>query len=847
MNVDSFFSTRPPEALLKMFRTRLRPGKHTKLTQQALAALLERDPRTIRQWESGVRLPSADSLQRLILAFTEERIFIEEQEEAEAKLLWESVRTAHQSRYHAAYPPFDEQWFARLMRNRQQPASTAISSQTSHQFDEARRNSSAVTPLEKKADRQYPSACLADWGEALEAQTLYGREQELALLKQWIVTERCRLVMVAGMGGIGKSALAVTLAHQVQQHFGFVLWRSLRNAPAPEDIVTDCILLLSQQEQTIIPKGRSKQMALLLSYLRTTRCLLVLDNVEAILQGSEQGWSSRYREGYEEYGSLLQLLGETTHQSCVLLTCREKPKEVVILEGKKSPVRSFTLSGLGEEACRTLLNEKALRGSEHAWKTLISTYAGNPLALRLVSDTIQEVFGGDILAFLAQRRMVFGDIRDLLDQQFARLSSIEKGLLYWLAIEREWVPLETLLADVGPSLPDGSENQMVQVWDIPTSQCLSTLRGHSDLIRSVAFSPDSSLLASGGNDQTIKLWDIHSGQCCKTFLGHSTWVRSVAFSPDGALLASGSDDQTIKLWDVKSGQCCKTFLGHSSYVWSTAFSPDGALLASGSYDETVKIWDVHSGQCHTTLQGHTGHVYAVAFSPDGSLLASCGSDHVIQLWDLHTGQCLHTLLSQDVRLVAFSPDGMMLASSCEDATITLWDLETHACRKTLRGERPYERMNISGATGLTEAQKASLKALGATEHPLSFSRISDTSVGPPRQLPLMITPEQQLTSSVTANTTKLLMHPVVTQQAPTSPTLDEHSAASLEMSQQQALRKREIQVLRLIAQGASTEQIAQQLVIATSTVKSHLKAIYGKLGVHSRTQAVARARELHML
>jgi len=213
MNVNNLLGTRSPEALLKMFRVRLRPGTHTTLTQQALAALLERDPRTIRQWESGVRLPSAGSLQRLILAFLEERIFLEEQEKAEAKLLWEAVRRAHQARYHAAYPPFDEQWFASLMSNRQQPAT-------------------GVPSYEQKADDQSFSPCLADWGEALEAQTLYGREQELALLKQWVVTEHCRLVMLAGMGGVGKSAIAVALAHQVQQHFDFVLWRSLRNAPA---------------------------------------------------------------------------------------------------------------------------------------------------------------------------------------------------------------------------------------------------------------------------------------------------------------------------------------------------------------------------------------------------------------------------------------------------------------------------------------------------------------------------------------------------------------------------------------------------------------------------------------
>jgi WD40 repeat protein len=67
--------------------------------------------------------------------------------------------------------------------------------------------------------------------------------------------------------------------------------------------------------------------------------------------------------------------------------------------------------------------------------------------------------------------------------------------------------------------------------------------------------------------------------------GHTNWVRSVAFSPSGEMLASGSSDQTVKLWDIKSGECLYTLQGHSHLVRGVAFSPSGEILASGSSDK----------------------------------------------------------------------------------------------------------------------------------------------------------------------------------------------------------------------------------------------------------------------
>ena len=146
--------------------------------------------------------------------------------------------------------------------------------------------------------------------------------------------------------------------------------------------------------------------------------------------------------------------------------------------------------------------------------------------------------------------------------------------------------------------------------------------------------------------------------------------------PDGTTLLSSQETSLITVWDVQSGHRLKTVPGIGDAYWlrSVSFSPDGRLLAAAA-DQTVKIWDVISGQVLRTFTSHTGRPWPVAFSADQRLLA-CGTD---------------------------------------EGTIVLWEMQTGQHLLTLRSDRPYERMNISGVTGITSGQRASLKALGAIE------------------------------------------------------------------------------------------------------------------------------------
>ncbi len=216
--------------------------------------------------------------------------------------------------------------------------------------------------------------------------------------------------------------------------------------------------------------------------------------------------------------------------------------------------------------------------------------------------------------------------------------------------------------------------------DVP----VRTLEGHTNVVFSIAFSPDGRTLASGSWDRRIKLWDAATGREIRTFTGHTGWVRSVAFSPDGRTLASGSWDRTVKLWDVVTGRELRT-LRHTNTVWSVAFSPDERTLASGG-DAMITLWDVATGQELRTLTGHTNTVWSVAFSPDGTTLASGSGDRTIKLWDVATGREVRTLTThtwQDSS-VAFSPDGRTLASGW-GRDIKLWDVATGRELRTLTG------------------------------------------------------------------------------------------------------------------------------------------------------------------
>ncbi|NMG10179.1 ATP-binding protein [Brasilonema sp. UFV-L1] len=326
-----------------------------------------------------------------------------------------------------------------------------------------------------------------DWGEAVDVSLFYGRTTELAQMTEWIIEEHCRLIVILGMGGVGKTALSIKLAEQIKDKFDYVIWRSLTTsgstsslhlAPPPEVFLNQLIHILSPTKETIDVEDINSRISQLIDCLRSSRCLIVLDNFDSILcneystlndsdisfTSSINDWNInnysayhlpqiRYRSGYEGYGELMRRIGDSQHQSCLVVTSREKPQEVAVQEGERLPVRCLKLTGLSHTESRILLQNKGFSHStEEEYKLLIDLYAGNSLFIKLAATAIQELFRGNIYKFLEQGVIVFGDIRGILDQQFNRLSHLEKLVMYWLAFNQDLGSVRKLQKDIAPQV-----------------------------------------------------------------------------------------------------------------------------------------------------------------------------------------------------------------------------------------------------------------------------------------------------------------------------------------------------------------------------------------------------------
>ena len=286
-----------------------------------------------------------------------------------------------------------------------------------------------------------------DWGQVPDVAVFYGRTEELTTLKQWIVSDNCRVVALLGLAGSGKTTLSVQLAKQVQDEFDFVIWRSLRSTPAPSDFLADLIQLFSNQQKFDLPLAElskaidlNDKISRLVEYLRKQRCLLILDDFEAVLKPKEI--AGHYREGCEGYRDLIVRLCEVNHNSCLVLVSSEEPTELTLLAGEK--VRSLK-PGISEEVAREIFQEKGLSAQDQEWKILLARYGGNLLALKIVATTIHEFFEGNVLKFLeATALFVEEHISNLLAQQFDRMSSSEQEIAYWLTIAQSPISIETL-------------------------------------------------------------------------------------------------------------------------------------------------------------------------------------------------------------------------------------------------------------------------------------------------------------------------------------------------------------------------------------------------------------------
>jgi len=586
-----------------------------------------------------------------------------------------------------------------------------------------------------------------DWGDAPEQEVLLGRQDQLHQLNEWISREyeHCRVVAVLGMGGIGKTSVAVQVARQLVGDFDYIIWRSLQNAPPLQEVIRDFVDFISDHEITELPNEANKKILILINLLKVKRCLLILDNFETILKKDE---ASEYNtEGYENFGDLVIRLGTVQHNSCLLLTSREKPREIALLEGKNLPIRSLPLLGLDVESIQDIIKDKSLSGNESMWKELVeSRYGGNPFALRIISEHIREIFDGRIESFLEKGSTVIGDIRGLLNQQFNRLSEIEQHIMYWLAIEREPTSLEKL-----------KESLVFIAADSEVIEALSTMRRRYLVERTQNGFTLQNLVMEYITEELVKrvcteivsgtvtLFNTHSLLNAQskeyimsvqrrmilrplierlvTVLSQAEIVikvrkilsdirrdspRTPGYAAANVFSLLSELNIDLQNWDFSNLTVRKAYLQElelhdvdlsSSDLSDTvfadtfgsipavAFNHTGDKIVAGTFNGEVIVWQTFNGKQLLKLAGHSDWVSSICISPNDDIIATGSNDQSIRMWKLATGECIVTLKghTKPVRSVAFSSDAQLLASASEDSTIRLWKTEMGECVGVLSG------------------------------------------------------------------------------------------------------------------------------------------------------------------
>jgi eukaryotic-like serine/threonine-protein kinase len=237
----------------------------------------------------------------------------------------------------------------------------------------------------------------------------------------------------------------------------------------------------------------------------------------------------------------------------------------------------------------------------------------------------------------------------------------------------------------------------IKVRSVRSGRLIHVLKGHSDLVTTLAYHPERNLLASAGYDKTIRLWDLDKSEQVLVLKGHSAHVSSIAFGPAGNLIASGGADRTVRIWNYEAyatdpKQAVQVLEGHTGEVAAVAFAPDGQHLASGSHDKTIRIWQVATGEADKVLHGHKGEVNCLAYNPRGDILASGGGQREsqrgeVRTWDVVTGRTvfLRYGLSQRILNLSYARDGK-LAGAGSDGLIRIWRNQLTSEAQTFRGD-----------------------------------------------------------------------------------------------------------------------------------------------------------------
>jgi WD40 repeat protein len=291
--------------------------------------------------------------------------------------------------------------------------------------------------------------------------------------------------------------------------------------------------------------------------------------------------------------------------------------------------------------------------------------------------------------------------------------------------------------------PDGSRlvsacGPLLRIWDVAGGREVRRLQGHTGDIRSVAFSPDGTMVGSAGEDGTIRLWDAAGGRELHRLEGPKKTEMALAFSPDGRTVAAGGF-AGIRIWEPDEAKVSKPAESPTVSNELLVYAHDGTRIATATGDNRIWVWDMGSGRLLNRLAGHTNHISAMSFSPNGEQLASVGWDGTLRLWDIANGRETHRfeIAGEKFGSVAFSPDGHTVAFGIADRltpaeAFHINELNAELMLSNMYSKAPTHPPGTDPPLRSPEKIKRDIQSLLARRNGLRFDiRLIDAETGNP--------------------------------------------------------------------------------------------------------------------
>ena len=578
----------------------------------------------------------------------------------------------------------------------------------------------------------------------LDGADFYGRRQDLTQLTQWIQTEGCRLVVLWGQQGIGKTALAARLVEHLGQEGRRCGYLNLTATDTVEDLLSALVGWIDRSALAGLTTSVAKINWLLQSF-HQYRCLLLLDGGEALFEPCHP--AGTYRPETAILQDFFQQVADLPHQSCLLWISREKPADLAQIGGPRVKAHHLTdfpaadVQGFWQQQAKTDLTSAEAQA-------ILATYGGNPLVLKSLVMTVQDVYRQQVYPLLQQPRLTLPPIiHQGIEQTLVHLDPDEALLAYWLAVVQMPVTLASLNeAILPPPRATVVQSLLGRAWcrTIPNPAEDSTTLEMHPMVREVVLEQLQTLLLAELLEGRLALlhqlplmvmtapepvqrrqiatlveplvtalrqkYPSAEDLACFFQQSHQGLRHQTLHQPGygaGNLMhlchhlnisLAGVDFSELAIWhgdlrqislqgaDFSQAQFRDTLfanaLGRSPVV---AVSQDNRHLASGDQEGRLLLWDLHRGKLLRVLDdGGAKAIHALAFSPDQAGLAVATETGQIWLWPLDGVYQADSLVGHQVavRSLAFSPNGRHLASGDDRGMICLWDLPSGSCQST---------------------------------------------------------------------------------------------------------------------------------------------------------------------